>query len=93
MAEEVSAPLLRCYFGRHFRRILGALLASRPSHSHHPAGFHVLHRRVSAFPIVTPEFTMSLEFALPTPVPLHQFVQSPIVVEVVCRNPEFAHDH
>ncbi len=46
---------------------------------------------MTAYKVVEAEFTSSLEFALPTPVPLHQFVQSPIVVEVKNRNPEFAH--
>jgi hypothetical protein len=46
---------------------------------------------VSTYKVVEPEFFDSLEFALPTPVPLHQFVQSPIVVDVINRNPEFAH--
>lgn len=50
-------------------------------------------RRVTAFPVVEPEVFMSLEFALPTPVPLHQFEQSPIVVEVRNRNPEYDLKH
>jgi hypothetical protein len=47
--------------------------------------------RVTALPVVEADWTMSLEFALPTPVPLHQFTQSPIVVEVKNRNPEYEH--
>ena len=34
-----------------------------------------------------PRFEWTLEFALPTPVPMHQFEQSPVVVEVKDRNP------
>jgi hypothetical protein len=35
-----------------------------------------------------PLYVWSLEWALPTPVPLHQFTQSPIVIEVKDRNPD-----
>ncbi len=40
------------------------------------------------WPVKIPEFTWSLEWALPTPVPLHQFTQSPIVIEVKDRHPD-----
>lgn len=42
---------------------------------------------VSKYPIVIPHFEWTLEFALPTPVPMHQFEQSPVVIEVADRNP------
>jgi hypothetical protein len=35
---------------------------------------------------VIPQFDWTLEFSLPSPVPLHQFEQSPIVIEVKDRN-------
>ncbi len=41
---------------------------------------------MSKYPVKIPTFQWTLEFALPTPVPLHQFEQSPIVIEVQDRN-------
>eukprot|EP00567_Pseudictyota_dubia_P011441 CAMPEP_0197445582 /NCGR_PEP_ID=MMETSP1175-20131217/10766_1 /TAXON_ID=1003142 /ORGANISM="Triceratium dubium, Strain CCMP147" /LENGTH=153 /DNA_ID=CAMNT_0042976567 /DNA_START=39 /DNA_END=501 /DNA_ORIENTATION=+ len=46
-------------------------------------------KKVATYKEVTPEFHNTLEFVLPTPVPLHQFEQSPVVIEVSVRNPEF----
>jgi hypothetical protein len=42
---------------------------------------------VKAYPVVIPRFEWSLEFTLSSPPPLHQFNQSPIVIEVLDRNP------
>jgi hypothetical protein len=42
---------------------------------------------VRAWPVKIPSYHWTLEWALPTPVPLHQFEQSPIVIEVKDRNP------
>jgi hypothetical protein len=36
--------------------------------------------------VVVPRFDWTLEWALPTPVPQHQFTQSPVVIEVTDRN-------
>uniref|UniRef100_A0A7S1GE91 Uncharacterized protein n=1 Tax=Bicosoecida sp. CB-2014 TaxID=1486930 RepID=A0A7S1GE91_9STRA len=44
-----------------------------------------------AYEVVTPKFEWTLEWALPTPVPLHQFAESPVVVEVINRNPDNQH--
>jgi hypothetical protein len=41
---------------------------------------------VSSYPIVIPHFEWTLEWVLPTPVPLHQFEQSPVAIEVTDRN-------
>lgn len=37
---------------------------------------------VTKLPVSIPNFEWTLEWMLPTPVPLHQFDQAPIVVEV-----------
>jgi len=42
---------------------------------------------VKGHKVVVPRFEWTLEWALPTPVPLHQFTQSPVVIEVTDRNP------
>lgn len=42
---------------------------------------------MSKYPVVIPHFEWTLEFALPTPVPMHQFETSPVVIEVQDRNP------
>lgn len=43
---------------------------------------------VKKLPVVVPKFEWTLEWALPTPVPQHQFEQSPVVIEVTDRNPD-----
>jgi hypothetical protein len=48
---------------------------------------------VSKHPVVEPKFERTLEWVLPTPVPLHQFEESPIVIEVKNRNPEHDDEH
>ena len=45
-------------------------------------------RSVRKYPIVIPRYEWTLEFALPTPIPMHQFEQSPVVIEVKDRNPD-----
>jgi hypothetical protein len=44
--------------------------------------------RVTKYPVVIPNFEWTLEWVLPTPVPLHQFEQSPVVIEVKDRHPD-----
>lgn len=44
--------------------------------------------RVKSHKVVVPKFQWTLEWALPTPVPLHQFEQSPVVIEVTDRHPD-----
>jgi len=41
---------------------------------------------VKGYKVVVPHFDWTLEWALPTPVPQHQFTQSPVVIEVTDRN-------
>ena len=43
---------------------------------------------MKSYPITIPHFEWTLEFALPTPVPAHQFHESPMWVEVKDRNPD-----
>lgn len=47
--------------------------------------------RTKGYPVVEPKFEWTLEWVLPTPVPLHQFAESPVVVEVINRNPDGGH--
>ena len=42
---------------------------------------------VRKYPVAIPHFEWTLEWMLSTPFPLHQFTQSPIVIEVKDRNP------
>ena len=42
---------------------------------------------VKAYPVSIPHFEWTLEWVLSTPFPLHQFTQSPLVIEVKDRNP------
>lgn len=41
---------------------------------------------MSKYPVSVPHFEWTLEWMIPAPVPLHGFVQSPIVIEVKDRN-------
>lgn len=43
---------------------------------------------MSKYPVSIPAFEWTLEWVLPTPVPLHQFEQTPLVVEVKDRHPD-----
>jgi heme/copper-type cytochrome/quinol oxidase subunit 1 len=43
---------------------------------------------VGKYPVKVPHFEWTLEWMLPSPVPLHQFEQSPVVIEVKDRNPD-----
>lgn len=43
---------------------------------------------VKKYPVVIPTFEWTLEWALPSPPPLHQFEQSPVCIEVKDRNPD-----
>mmetsp|Transcript_20301 Transcript_20301/g.47010 ORF Transcript_20301/g.47010 Transcript_20301/m.47010 type:complete len:93 (-) Transcript_20301:33-311(-) len=50
--------------------------------------------KVSAFPVnEDPHMEFTLEWMLPSPVPMHVFDQPPIVVEVKNRNPDFEEMH
>jgi hypothetical protein len=42
---------------------------------------------VKKYPVAIPHFEWTLEWMLSTPFPLHQFTQSPLVIEVKDRNP------
>lgn len=43
---------------------------------------------VTQYPVKIATYHWTLEWALPSPPPLHQFEQSPIVIEVKDRNPD-----
>ena len=57
--------------------------APTPHPSHPPP-----HPRVATYPIIIPHFEWTLEFVLPRPLPMHQFEQSPVCIEVKDRNPD-----
>ena len=42
---------------------------------------------VKSYPVSVPHFEWTLEWMLSTPFPLHQFTQTPLVIEVKDRNP------
>lgn len=72
-----------------FRRAASSAAASSaPAQSAAPDAEHSAWlQTVKSWPVKIPSYHWTLEWALPTPVPLHQFEQSPIVIEVKDRNP------
>lgn len=91
LTRAASALRLQLNQGRAFPRTSSSLpqAVSRISASRLPSSttpHPPLARSVATYPVVIPHFEWTLEWALPTPVPQHQFEQSPVAIEVTDRN-------
>lgn len=59
--------------------------AVHPPPTHHTPSPHPC--SVKKYPVVIPRYEWTLEWVLSSPPPLHQFEQTPVVVEVTDRHP------
>jgi hypothetical protein len=78
---STAARLVRGAAARAAAPARGAAAAAAPD-AEHAAWL----AETKAFPVSIPHFEWTLEWMLPTPVPMHQFEQAPICIEVKDRN-------